>query len=140
MGEIMDNLVILDIKNNRLNFFENDAKKLIDNGFVKMRTKVDYFKIDDSEEVQVADVFFDLVLHSINNLQDKEEISDDEVDARISGNFRVTFESPDKLNDDHDKVLYEITDPYIRKEISDFCMSIGIPTLPLPYRFWEKLK
>lgn len=140
MGEKMNNLMILDIKNNQLKFFENNAKKLLDNGFVKMRTNVDYYEINDSEDVKVSNVSFDLILHSVNDLHDREEIKDEEVDARITGNFKVTFRYTGKVNDDHDKIMYEIVDPYIRKEINDFCSSIGIPILPLPYRFWEEIK
>lgn len=132
----MNKLVILNISRNKMNYFSNNSENIKDKGIVKMHTGVGFHDIEDSDE-HTADVYLDMIVHSDKSIYENEEISDKDVDARLKVNFKIVFSYPSDLQEIEDKVILSIIEPYIRKEVMEFCEAIDIPKVPIPYRFWD---
>ncbi|MEA0565007.1 hypothetical protein [Lysinibacillus irui] len=131
---------IIDIKKERFSYYSNDVEKLAEVGYVKMNYTSSLIKpVDknDAEDIVKCDIEYSLYLHS-EEISDTIETEDIETDACISGKYAVIVDHNNQPDDELIEFASTTVEPYIRRDIIEFCKEIQIPTFPLPYRFWDR--
>lgn len=139
----MENLVIFDISKISISYFCREVDKLIGNGFAKMNYSVLLDEIEgegeeeEGNDIITAQIPFELLLNS-EDITDETDKSN--VDAKVEFVYKMVFHTSTKLSEINDQEVLAIIEPYIRKELYDFFKEVGLPMLPLPYRFWKNDK
>ncbi|MBE1557091.1 hypothetical protein [Sporosarcina limicola] len=130
----MEELEILDIKKTSINYYCTELDKLLEKGFAKADYSVVLGELKDDVNIKKAEINFMLFLNTEEFVDlDKSQ----NIDAKIELTYIMIFSTSNDLNEIDDKMIMVHIEPYIRKELFDFYSEIGLPTIPLPYRFWN---
>ncbi|MYL56220.1 hypothetical protein GLW20_01715 [Virgibacillus halodenitrificans] len=132
-----NNITILDVTKTALNFFCEETENLLEKGYANLHVDVSLSDLRDDESLKAAYINFSAFISSMPF----EEVEDlEKVEAKIKITHRMIFNSTMNIeNIEEAEVLLNI-EPFIRREVLVFCAEVGIPPIPLPYRFWENEK
>lgn len=144
----MDKLELVDIRKTFLKYFVNDIDEIKDKGIVKTKIRIEQFEIEDENgnkllNPQICNIHLDLIfLNSEFELEKevKEEFEDEETLARLQLIMKtiINVETEHKIEtEEFNRKILSMAEPYIRKDIRDFCDEIELPKFSLPLMFWE---
>lgn len=131
------NMEIKKINKPQFDYYSNNLEELREKGFAKIHLSSFLSDTIDSDLIQCK-IEFSLFLDSNEIVDDKTSYSKDEIDAQLNAVYIVTI----KKDNETSKEIIEFSkinvEPYIRRDVLEFCNNIGIPVFSLPYRFWDK--
>lgn len=142
----MIDLDLLDIRKTSLNYFVKG--EIRDEGLVRSTIKIDSVDIESENQEEISNlrifnVNFDLIFLDSDAEEEvgkKLDLPEEDMFARLRFNMKTTvrIKTDDSFEDEkiNKSILYNI-EPYIHKEVKEFCDEIEIPKFSLPLRFWE---
>lgn len=132
----MNEILVLDISRVSINYFSNNIEAIQNKGAVRLKTKTDFKDIENSNN-HIANVSIDMIVNNDKSVFENKIIEDNQVDARLKVTFKIVFSYVKGKQKIEKEDMLNIAEPYIRKEIMDFCNELDIPKVPLPYRAWK---
>lgn len=133
----MVNYNVLNVSKVSLQYSCKDASGLMEKGFAKMNFETEFLQNEKVEDI--SKVIIDFLLLLDTQKIDEDNVSKTEVDAFFEASYVVMIQS-DEIENMFEKDILHFIEPYIRKDVFDFCNEVGLPNIDVPYRFWKNDK